>query len=198
MTLVQNVVLFKAQHRTHGQKGLPQDVRSDWLYAMELGEVKTREVSRGVFICYRRIRGCWRPGYCQAKAVFPSTKVLTLRLGSSWRKYSSKAASSIPLQAASYREIDPLFLLAFLPLIIYHPCYSTKPEFNHQILNPLELLYPLELSLFTEDKYNVWHKVLGSEWKVENILIMTFWGKIINIPVYQWRNNTDNSNNLFR
>ena len=69
-------ILWKHRDRTVGRKNCTGVVKSDRLYAMELGGQVKREVSRGTVICERGLLRYQRPCYCQAKVVFPSSKAL--------------------------------------------------------------------------------------------------------------------------
>lgn len=73
-SLVQKVILLKHGDRIRGQKELPQTLQRDWLYAWELGEVKSRGSFQRDFHVLKKTQGCRKPSHCQAQVVFPSGK----------------------------------------------------------------------------------------------------------------------------
>ena len=72
------VILLKDRDRTHGQKSCTGVAKSDWLYTIGLGEVKSRGSLQRDFPMPKKIHRILE-AYYQAQVVFPSGKALTLR-----------------------------------------------------------------------------------------------------------------------
>ena len=72
------VVLLKPGDRTSGQRELRRGPKEWLIIYLVFGGETMQGASKRTFICYRRLSGWWRPGCCQAKVVYPSSRGLTL------------------------------------------------------------------------------------------------------------------------